>query len=267
MREITAKEYKDIILDVLIRVDKICREHDLKYSLAYGSLLGAIRHSGFIPWDNDIDIIMPFEDYDKLAALINSGIDKCINIIRIEEREDTCFPFGKVCNTRTRLMEGNITELEGYGAYIDIFPMGYIPDNFKEGTKWKRYFLYQRLASYSKSNNYNKTHSLLKNIGRRVELVAAHLVGTKKLVHKVCDDARKFNTTKTNTIGILFDKPSYSADLFDNQVEVSFEGHTFFGTKDPDDFLHKNYGDYMTPPPIESQRFSHVLKCFFIEEE
>ena len=265
MIEMSAEEYKKVILDVLLRIDKICREQNIKYSLAYGTLIGAVRHKGFIPWDNDIDIIMPFDDYDKLASLINKGVDDKLHIIRVEERSDTCFPFGKVCHTETKLIEGNIKGLEDYGAYVDIFPFGYIPSDFKQNNKWKKYYLFQRMASYSMSDTYNKTSSPFKNVGRFIELKAAHLIGTSKLVHLVCDKAREFNRTKTDTIGILFDKAFYDSDLFDNQVEVEFEGHRFFGTKNPDDTLRRYYGDYMTPPPISKQRGSHLLKCYYIK--
>ena len=114
MKEMSTEEYKRVIFDVLLRVDRICRDNNIRYSLAYGTLIGAVRHHGFIPWDNDIDVIMPYEDYDKLALLINSGIDKTLHIIRIEERDDTCFPFGKICHSGTKLVEGNIQGLEDY---------------------------------------------------------------------------------------------------------------------------------------------------------
>ena len=76
MKEISIQAYKGIVLDILVRIDKICREHNLTYMLMYGTLIGAIRHKGFIPWDDDIDIVMPREDYYTLMELINKNKKK-----------------------------------------------------------------------------------------------------------------------------------------------------------------------------------------------
>ena len=99
-KQLTMEEYKQVELGILIKIDKICREHNINYFLYAGTLLGAVRHQGFIPWDDDIDISMLREDYDKLAKIIQNG-DYGINFIRIEENPDTIYPYGKICDTTT----------------------------------------------------------------------------------------------------------------------------------------------------------------------
>ena len=154
MKELTIDEYKKVLLDVLIQVDKICEEHQLKYAIAYGTLLGAVRHHGYIPWDDDVDIIMPRDDYDKLAHILNTE-NRAINFIRIEENKDTCFPFGKICAKNTTIKETNLLPIKGYGAYIDVFPMCRLPitGRWLDYKKWHKYV---RLASYSKLGKIRK---------------------------------------------------------------------------------------------------------------
>ena len=121
MREVSMDEYKQLLVGVLEKIDYICRSNNLQYSIFYGTLLGAVRHHGFIPWDDDVDIVMPIEDYDLFCDLVRKG-SYGINIIRPEENMDTCFPFGKVCDIRTSIQESNLGPIEGYGAYVDVFP-------------------------------------------------------------------------------------------------------------------------------------------------
>ena len=112
MKELTLDEYKKVLLSILVKIDEICRRNNLTYCLQAGTLLGAVRHKGFIPWDDDVDIMMPYEDYDKLSSILNTG-NYDINMIRIEENKDTCYPFGKVCAKNTILQEGNLQPIKG----------------------------------------------------------------------------------------------------------------------------------------------------------
>lgn len=267
-REVSLDEYKQLILGVLLKVDSICRENNLKYTLFYGTLLGAVRHEGFIPWDDDIDIAMPIEDYDKLAEIIHNG-DYGINFIRPEENIDTCFAFGKVCDTRTIIYESNVADIVGYGAYIDIFPFVKIPfahkwDNYK---KWE---IFRRLASYSHLKKYTKTKSFIKNIGRSLEFHLGKLLDGRKLALKSMRDEREANSyTNNNHIeygyGVLWHPQRFPKDMFENQKEVKFEGYTVYGTSDDDSVLSTEFGDYMKLPP-EDQRIPHHNILCYIEE-
>ena len=97
MKRLSVEEYKQIEIEILIKVDKICRENNINYFLFAGTLIGAVRHKGFIPWDDDIDISMLRSDYDKLAYIIQNN-DYGLNFIRIEENPDTIYPYGKICD-------------------------------------------------------------------------------------------------------------------------------------------------------------------------
>lgn len=268
MKELTIDEYKKVLLDVLIQVDQICEEHNLSYAIAYGTLLGAVRHHGYIPWDDDVDIIMPRDDYDALAHILNTG-NYPINFIRVEENKDTCFPFGKICAKNTTIKETNLMPIEGYGAYIDVFPMCRLP-LYGKWLNYKKWHKYVRLASYSKLERIRPGSNPLITFARKMELIFSRVMSTERLVNRVNDDEKKIDAIMKKQggdfqYGMLWDPGRFKKDIFDNQQKVEFEGYFFNGTKDPDDVLKRSYGDYMQLPPKEKQIPHHYIQCFVQE--
>lgn len=138
MRKLTVEEYKACVLNVLEKIDYVCRENGYTYMICYGTLLGAVRHKGFIPWDDDIDIVMPREDYYKLGSYIIEHPELELNYIDISNRNDTFYYCAKVCDSKTIVKEGRYRELKGYGAFVDIFPLDYLPEDKKERERYCR---------------------------------------------------------------------------------------------------------------------------------
>lgn len=268
MKELTVDEYKNVLLDILIQIDQICEMHHLKYAISDGTLLGAVRHHGFIPWDDDIDIIMPRDDYAKLASILNTG-DYSINFICIEYNKDTCFPFGKVCAKNTVIKESNLLPIDGYGAYIDVFPMSRLPFKGK-WLNYRRWHIYVRLASYSKLEKIRKGSNLFITVARKIEWWFSRLFSTERLVTKLNNDEKKIDSIMKEKggdfqYGNLWEARHLNRNIFDNQKKVEFEGHLFNGTSNPDEFLRETYGDYMKLPPKERQVAHHYIQCFIKE--
>ena len=265
MSQMSRDEFKAVLLDILCKVDKICRENNITYCLHFGTLLGAVRHKGFIPWDDDIDIMMPLEDYDRLCDIIRKN-DFGLNFIRIEEQKDTCFPFGKICDSNTSIIEGNLRPIAGYGAYIDVFPQYKIPIGSNRWNNWKKWRLLQRIGAYSKLSTFTKTDNTKTNIGRAVEFFLSRLISTKLVVEKVVNSSRKADRQgelcNEFLYGDLWEKYRFEPDVFQNQVDVEFEGHKFLGTNCPDKVLRYLYGNYMELPPEEDRIPIHNLKCY-----
>ena len=127
VKELTIEELKAVELNILKDVAKFCEKHDIKYFLCGGTLLGAIRHKGFIPWDDDIDIAMPREDYERFFKLYNSSNTR-YHADSLENNPNWHMSFGRVGDTATVLYEHTLKEkYKEYHAFIDVFPVDGIP--------------------------------------------------------------------------------------------------------------------------------------------
>lgn len=261
MRKLDPNEHKKIILEILVKIDSICRENGLTYMLIGGTLLGAVRHQGFIPWDDDIDIIMPYKDYVKLADMLYSN--SCgLNFISIKHHPDTIYSYGKVCDTHTELVEHNFKKVAGYGAFVDVFPLTYYPNNtyIRELFRWRDKWLH-RCTEHSARTGYVRTSSKKTNLLR---WAAKHTLGhlnTRYLVKKIDSDICKRSLRPTNWCGISGEN-AYPTAYMEKQCDLLFEGHLFRAPVEYDSILKIAYGDYMTLPPIEEQKTVHHLDSY-----
>lgn len=263
MKKISVEEYKGFLVKMLEEIDEICNDNGLSYSLAFGSLLGAIRHNGFIPWDDDLDIVMLRNDYDRLRELINSN---SINLRFIDSSTtDTIYPFGKVCDQRTFMEEKNFKNVDGYGAFIDVFPLDNLPDN-----AFVR-LIYCRIAkalmiilTHSSRTAFEKSYSKKTNLLR----LLAFLFGKLFNPYSLCRFTDSYNSllksNKCNFVGVpWFNGFAYPPIYFSNTETHMFENKLFKISKFYDDILRNTYGDYMIPPPQEEQIPKHQLFCYY----
>lgn len=261
MKKLSLDEYRKIELEVLIKIDKICRDNNIKYFLYAGTLLGAIRHKGFIPWDDDIDICLLREDYNKLAKIIQSG-NYGINFIRIEENNDTIYPYGKVCDTTTIIEEKNFKQVKNYGVFVDVFPFDYLPDDKKEQEMIKKKYLRRmRAITHASRTGYEKTNSIKTNIQRAAAFNILKFKNSSKMVKKFNNDLVKLNREKSNYVGIAWVK-ALPAEEYLESSEVLFEGRKFMAPKNPKRILKILFGDYEKLPPKNDRILKHTLKCY-----
>ena len=136
-KTINVEELKQVQLDILKFVDEYCKKNNLKYYLAYGTLLGAVRHKGYIPWDDDIDLLMFREDYEKF---VTSFKDERYKVFATEVNAKYPYPFAKVGDTTT-YFEEEIKDVMDTGVNIDIFPLDYLPEDKVKSVTKKRNFL------------------------------------------------------------------------------------------------------------------------------
>lgn len=264
MRILPPDMYKERVLNVLIKVDQICRENNFRYMICYGTLLGAVRHKGFIPWDDDIDIVMPRDDYYKLADYIIARPELELNYIDIYNREDTIYYCAKVCDAKTVVKEARFKPVEGYGAFIDIFPLDYIPDDEKEREDYKKKaFHWERIVQHSSKTSIGKGKNLVHSLQIAGSYFYSHCFSTSRMIHKMHDTFISNDKKPTGYIGVPYGT-HFRAEDFSETTELEFEGHMFIAPANFNRVLATSYGNYMELPP-EDKRVEHFIECYLKE--
>lgn len=262
------KRIKRELIDLLERVDRILKEYDLNYSIMSGTFLGAIRHGGFIPWDDDIDIAMQREVYDKFVSLINAGVlDKYGLVANGYEVNGSFWPFLKILNPEIcveQVLSGQASQCDY--LWIDVFPFDYLPkENYEEVLK--DIAIQRKLLGYkiAQEKEYYKYNHGIKKIAYFLLSFIFKYISIERINDKIIS-LSKGNCIRTDKIGDLTWGRSdvgkcFPTVLFDNLVEYRFENIIVKGFKDYDTYLTCIYGDYMKLPP-EDQRVNHGIKAW-----
>lgn len=259
LRTIDDDEARRLMLELLIAFAQYCDENGLRYFLAYGTLLGAVRHKGYIPWDNDVDVVMPRPDYDKLLGLVKEKpIADYIDCL--DYREVKTFPFAKLVDNRTVLREYFYVTEESSGIYCDVFPLDGYPDDtaqqqniIKKAKHGKNMF---KFANYRFNVGKKPAIRIIKNILYPI----SRLFSNEKICTKLNLLCKDYDFDKSETVGNIvwgfYDKElGLKREYFDIE-HGEFEGHTFNIPKNYDKVLTALYGDYMKLPP-ENERKVH----------
>lgn len=271
--EISIKEIHEHILIILQKLMEICDQNEIKYFLAYGSLLGAIRHKGFIPWDDDCDIIMLRPDYDRFVAYCNEHQEE-IKPFRLMNFQNTPgYPFGisRLCDMRYR-MEREESDSAGMGLFVDIYPY----DGMGNGKLWEHFHIgffrtyYTRMTNYANLNTYSSSQNKAANLVRRPLFYIAKKRGAAYYLKKLEKLARKFPYDKSKYVGAIIwgiGDAHFDKALFDERVEVQFENLRIQAPKQYDEVLRLNYGDYMQLPPEEKRQQTHGYHLYRINPD
>ena len=255
-RTIEVSEMKQLMLDIMSSIDDYCHKKGLRYSLAYGSLLGAIRHHGYIPWDDDIDIWMPRPDYQKFMKEFDHPYYKAC-----------CAEFtpgwdhfiAKVCDDRTIIDEGHGDRC---GVYVDVFPIDGWPEDEGEIRKhYAKVMRYLRLWSslhYTQHMDMRCANGVLKNIKIIASKALGLFLNSTFFLKKLLDTKTLYPYEASSKVGSLtcgdWAVPRF---YFDNSIEYQFEDRSFFISEDYDALLRVVYGNYMQLPPEEERVSNH----------
>lgn len=270
-REISIEDAKKIQSNMMNFFDCFCKDKNLKYYLSYGSLLGAIRHKGFIPWDDDIDVVMPINDYNNLLSYFSNGktIDN-YKLLDIHLDPEYYLPYGKLIDTRTVLKENYKIEFE-IGVGIDVFPLYNMGDNYRraKGLFYTAHFI--RSLADVKLMKLDAKRSLLKNaalfIGKMLLLPFTAQFITKQLVVFSDSVTKKLNDHQLCNLvgGVYGEREIHKGEWYGEGMEAEFESYNFVIPRNSHCILKRLYGDYMVLPPIDKQISHHKNKAFWRE--
>lgn len=261
-KELTNEELKEIELKILKEIKRFCEKHDLKYFLAHGTLLGAIRHNGFIPWDDDIDIYMPRDDYNKFITLFNENSDGTYKFVCMENDPEYCNLFGKVISTETVLYQTIVRSTPGMGVYVDVFPLDGLGDSLNEA---------KHIVSKCRKHRRQLGLAMRKGSATPIELIKNMIcrvlfLRRRKIYSKHLRKSLKYPFVTSKYVG--FTGTFYGErEIFDRELFRETELHKFEDELFPipvgyDTYLKQVYGDYMTPPPVEEQVTHHSFVAY-----
>ena len=269
------KSVQKIELGILIEFDRVCRNHNLCYFLDSGTALGAVRHKGFIPWDDDIDVGMPRPDYDRFMEIGMEELGKEFFLQNLQTDPKIPFPYAKIRKNGTEFVEWNKRNIDmHHGIYIDIFPYDRLPESgIDEYMNYCRE-LNKKLFKRRIPDRVGLPQSDLKwKIGaaaRRLQYLAMQLTSEKKLLEKLDRDYTKYENlgfaSGKSTCHSVSTRVAYSNDTLFPPKEIEFEGHSFYAPRDMDTYLTEMYGDYMQLPPVEN-RIGHRPFIVSLEEK
>lgn len=270
MKEIALEEIKKITFDILVNVAEFCEKNDIRYYLSYGTLLGAIRHKGFIPWDDDIDIIMPRPDYIKFNQLYpmqNTCSYYVLSSIMINPKHQ--YTFAKVFDTRTDKIEDGLIYKEDSirGIDIDIFTLDGVPEDIDKCLQFKNrqsklFWTFQlSRVPFKKSKSGN-------TIIKYLVLAICHTIGATRFIKCINKQAMKYDFDTSEFIGSSTEyydenKERFKKNEFIEPIKVEFEGKQFNAPSNYAEYLTIIFGDYMQLPPKEEQVTHHRYKAFW----
>lgn len=267
----TRDEQKKVMLNILLEFAEYCEKKELRYFLDAGTLLGAIRHKGYIPWDDDVDVNMPIEDYDKFIQLTKKNKGHISEHLRVEYPEETIYPFLKISDDRTILVEFPRKYPMEVGVYIDVFPKVGLSNNkfeakclcsicaFLGNLHW-----FGKFSIYAWKNSDNNIKKCIAAIGRKVIKNPNFFIGIQsELIHKNIKNHPlkkcKYVTTLTNG---EFNKRC-DKNCFEQYVMMDFENQKFKVPRKYNEYLSCLYSEtYMELPPVE-KRISHDTIIFW----
>ena len=275
MREMTLKEIQQVSLGILKDIHKFCVEHDIQYSLCYGTLLGAIRHKGFIPWDDDIDITMPRPEFDRFIKSYQS--EKGYRLFAAENNDgdtEVSVPFARVCEMQRTFVDTGILPWvnKRTGVWIDIFPMDGAPNSEEKRQKQMAEVIHQnKLLKIFRVKRGCRSVWRAKTVKLQIRLLLKKILAlfvSTDVLYKYINMCKKYDYDKANIVVDLA-CPFYGEREYHNKTVMSsymfhpFEDAEFYIMVGYDEYLKNIYRDYMQLPPIEKRTTTHTFNTFY----
>lgn len=235
----------------MVEVDKVCRQLNLKYYMVGGTLLGAVRHKGFIPWDDDLDIALPRKDFNIFISKCQSLLPTNLKLLWITTDKDYWFPFAKVHNINTRFVDSTYKDIpKKYGIYVDLFPLD--ETNGYSGTVERRKKVVKSIFNFRKDRLVQVLPDGLKR--KILHMIPNSLWNKIQIRYMTKTNSRDLSCYSNFASNYSITKQTMPKEFFGDGVELLFEGYYFLAPDDYFGFLSKLFGnDYMQLPPVEKR--------------
>lgn len=266
MKEITLREFQLEELKILKKLDEICQEQKIHYWVMYGTLLGAVRHKGFIPWDDDVDLAMPRKDFERFMEYIQEHPESIHPLVLDSYETNKGYPFyiPRICNPDYFLTFENRKYTSG--LFVDIYPFDGM-GNSKE--YWHR--LYPKILRIRKHLTLSTQKSLIYGSGIAHKVlnlpnsIYSKIRGNQYFLRKLDHIEKQFSWDESKYVSVPAWDPQiwfFEKEWFDCLIRVPFEDTYACIPKKYDEVLKTRYGDYMQLPPKEEQKPHHGFRAF-----
>lgn len=275
-KEEAFKQVQKVQLEILLEFDRICKKNNIKYSLFAGTLLGAVRHEGFIPWDDDIDVCLLREDYEKFLKISELELNSKYFLQNYKTDQNYVLQFSKIRKNKTVFLEKTLSECKiHHGIYIDVFPLDNVKKkSFKGKIQQSFLCLIGRVnltrIKYLCINNSNIIQKMIRLASHYfLKIVPKRTMNwiLKKLFYMFNNKKCEFASHLTNGVTKKrMERYTIKRNDFLDMVEGQFEGYSFPIQKNFDLVLTKMYGNYMKLPPLSERAPHHGIVEIKIED-
>lgn len=263
MRKIdTIEEMQKKELEMMKELHKVLEDNGLRYFLAYGTLLGAVRHRGFIPWDDDIDIMMPRPDFEKLRRKADILLSNTNLKLAFYDRNDVFYPrpFAKIIDTRTSLVESEYEDKHEIGVFIDIFVLDGLPKGKLTRLLFKKECLFLKKLYFASIVDPKRFSGLKSRMLSKI----AHHMDRNKLLSRIDRVCQKYKYDTCNEVINLFSPQDLAMDRNKISLRLSkFEDMDFYIPENSEEILKSRYGNYLKLPPKEEQVRRHPASVYW----
>lgn len=275
LKQEEVKKLKQCLLEMYLDILEVCEKHNIRVMLGAGSALGAVRHEGFIPWDDDLDLLMPREDYNKFINVFEEELSDLYEITSPNSKYNVSYVFTKIYKKNTTLIEiFDINNDTPKGVYIDIFPIEYIPEN--KLIRFIKGFFANGIHYIGSSAKMHQIHNIMlkeyfsASLEGKINYIIRNSIGflasfisykewfnfyDKIIAYEKVSDLCGVPSGRAHYFGEILPK-----DVFLPPKEIKFEGQKAYVPNKVDIYLKNLYGDYMKIPPIESRERHYFVK-------
>ena len=254
-------EQKKILIDILHYFDNVCRKNNIKYTLIGGSLIGAIRHKGIIPWDDDIDVGLLSDEYDKLIDCLKNDNNKKYKLLDVYNETTYYYPFAKLIDCDTYGYEDGYKKINGYGVYIDIFKYNNVPDEYKEIEKYDKK-LKKIKRALGRTLRYDSSNYIFRMYRKIVSKV-----NSNKIAKKYINYSEKYNNMNCNKVMACWTAYKLKNEIlpksyFEKYIDTKFENIKVMIVAEYDKVLKNVFGNYMELPPVDKRVTHHHMTMY-----